>query len=117
VTNVLGGSPLVHVLRVRLERDRRQTARSFQLDPGTGSLFDHRLRARWSTIKVNFTALPTGSSKMNQSTNFQNDVYMRSADPAVSHGRATMLLNRPALPARLYDRQSSWWCCSWAACW
>jgi type II secretory pathway pseudopilin PulG len=79
VTNVLGGSPLFTYFAF----DSSVAAGNgtlVQLDPGTGSLSTTD-SARVVDIKVNFTALPTGTSKMNQSTNFQNDVYMRSADP------------------------------------
>ncbi|HEY1596803.1 MAG TPA: prepilin-type N-terminal cleavage/methylation domain-containing protein [Thermoleophilaceae bacterium] len=79
VTNVQGGSPLFTYYAF----DSSVTAGNgalTRLDPGTGSLSTTD-SARVVDIKVNFTALPTNVSKLDQATNFQNDVYMRSADP------------------------------------
>jgi type II secretory pathway pseudopilin PulG len=79
ITNVLGGSPLFTYFAFNSGVTAGNGALS-QLDPGTGSLSSTD-SARVVDIKVNFTAKPTGTSSMAQATNFQNDVYMRSADP------------------------------------
>jgi type II secretory pathway pseudopilin PulG len=79
ITNVLGGSPLFTYFAFDSSVSAGNGALT-PLDPGTGSL-SATDAARIVDIKVNFTARPTNTSKMTQATNFQNDVYMRSADP------------------------------------
>jgi len=79
ITNVVGGSPLFTYFAFDSSVAAGNGA-TVRLDPGTGSL-SATDSARVIDIKVNFTAKPTGTSSLAQATNFQNDVYMRSADP------------------------------------